>query len=469
MIISYMRGFHRSERGWGVVWLLAALAAGLGLRLWFIAHGPRVTGDTLVYGGFAKNLLQRGVYGFTTAAGGVRPTLIRLPGYPLFLAACFRVFGVENYRAVMDVQAVVDLGTCLLVAGTAGRLFGRRAFWVGLWIGVLCPFTANYVAVPLTETLSLLCVAGAFYGMVRWREAGFGVNRWCWVIGAALAYAVLLRPEQGLLAAAVVPGMGRMVLLGTGGWRRFGPAVVASLMVVLPLVPWAARNWRVFHVFEPLAPRYATDPGEKIPLGFQRWFRTWGVDFISTDQVYWRYDTDPILVTDLPSRAFDSAEQRAATAALLDEYNVTTSQSDALDRRFAELARERVAAGWFRYYVEMPVGRMVNMLLRPRVELLTLPLDWWNWRGRKMSSFESLELAGVNLAYMVLAGMGVWRWRGDPVRWAMVALFVLRGGMLLTIDNSEPRYTLEFFPVWMVWAGAVFGGRGRMAADSLQA
>jgi len=32
----------------------------------------------------------------------------------------------------------------------------------------------------------------------------------------------------------------------------------------------------------------------------------------------------------------------------------------------------------------------------------------------------------------------------------------LRCALLLTLDNSEPRYTLEFFPVLLVWCGAVW-------------
>jgi len=33
----------------------------------------------------------------------------------------------------------------------------------------------------------------------------------------------------------------------------------------------------------------------------------------------------------------------------------------------------------------------------------------------------------------------------------------LRCGLLLTLDNSEPRYTLELFPVLFVWGAAVWG------------
>ena len=38
----------------------------------------------------------------------------------------------------------------------------------------------------------------------------------------------------------------------------------------------------------------------------------------------------------------------------------------------------------------------------------------------------------------------------------MAAATLLRAALLLTVDNSEPRYTLEFFPVLFVWAGALF-------------
>jgi hypothetical protein len=38
----------------------------------------------------------------------------------------------------------------------------------------------------------------------------------------------------------------------------------------------------------------------------------------------------------------------------------------------------------------------------------------------------------------------------------MMASIVLRSALLLFINNAEPRYTLEFFPVFFVWIGALF-------------
>ncbi len=449
----------RRQQGW--LWVALPLALGLGLRLWFIAHLARIDGDTLLYGDIAKNWLEHGVYGVTQASATPRPTLIRLPGYPLFLAACFRVFGIEHYTAVMGVQTVVDLFTCVVVSALAGRLFGRRAAIAALWLAALCPFTANYVAAPLTETLSLMCIAVAFYGLERWRASALGVNHWLWVIALALAYALLLRPEQGLLAAAVLAAMGWLGWSAGRGVRSAWPMALAALCMALPLAPWTVRNWQTFHVVQPLAPRSATDPGELVPQGFQRWFRSWSIDFASTEDVYWNYDGAEIDIGDVPSRAFDSEEQYERTNALLNDYNQTQDATAAIDARFEQIAEQRIEDDPVRYYLALPVARLLDMTLRPRTEMMPVPLDWWHWEHPAKTLFAA-GYAGLNLAYLVLGGVGLWLWRrrgwdGRPaLAWAMVGFVVLRCAVLLTLDNSEPRYTLEFFPVIFVCSAVVF-------------
>ena len=80
------------------------------------------------------------------------------------------------------------------------------------------------------------------------------------------------------------------------GWSPLGRArawrlaLSAGLLSVVPFAFWTARNLRTFHIFEPLAPRYATDPGEFTVPGFQRWMKTWIVDFASTSDIYWNVD-----------------------------------------------------------------------------------------------------------------------------------------------------------------------------------
>ncbi len=98
--------FSLLRKFWG--YFLIFVLAGLFLRLFFFLRFSHVTGDSLIYGDIAKNWLDHGVFGLTHAEG-VRPTWIRLPGYPAFLAACFALFGREHYNAVLLVQIAIDL------------------------------------------------------------------------------------------------------------------------------------------------------------------------------------------------------------------------------------------------------------------------------------------------------------------------------------------------------------------------
>jgi 4-amino-4-deoxy-L-arabinose transferase-like glycosyltransferase len=437
---------YLSRRGLGWVHLAAAVAAGLAFRLVFVHFYGQTTGDSLVYGDIAKNLLQQGVYGMS--GGDVpTPTLIRLPGYPLFLAACFRIFGMEHYTAAMLVQSVADLGTCLLAAATAMRLFGRRAGLCALWLSVLCPFVVNYAAVPLTETLSLFCIALAFYALARWQAGPHKEDVSFWMMAMALAYAVLLRPDGGLLAAVVVPAVAWIA------WRQSKTqavrlAAILCAAVLLPLVPWTVRNWRDFHVVQPLAPRYATDPGELVGYGFNHWYRSWAIEFASTEDVYWSLNGSAIQIDDIPTRAFDSDAQYDETQQLLADYNVKMRLTKALDARFQRIADERIAADPVRYYVTLPAARLADMWLRPRTE--TLPVEDTWWRDSPGVRVFSWAYAGLNLFYIVAAGVGAWAMRRRPLVCAMLAYIVLRSALLFTLDNSEQRYTLEFFPIFFV-------------------
>jgi len=452
------------ERRDGWRWGGLALALGAVLRAVFIAHHPRFSGDALLYSDLAHNMVSHHIYGFTESPA-IRATLIRLPGYPIFLAMCFALFGQGNLVSALWVQAGFELLGCALLGLLAERLAGRRAGLATVWLAALCPFTANYCAMALTETLCLFGSVVALFALERWvvtfKRDGRGWG-WALVVGFGLITGIIMRPDQGLVAAAVVPAMLWVAIRarGVSFERKVMPALLASLMVVVPLSLWAVRNWRVYHVFQPLAPRYANDPGEANPYGFQRWYRTWAVEFKSTCDLYWTYDGSTIDMKDLPPRAFDSVAQRQETAAIYAQYNAVTQSTPEIDEEFAELAEARVKDGPLRYYVWVPVVKELDMWLRPRTEMFKLPLDWWNVRAHVGASMVELGYAAVNAVYLGLGiwGFLVWRRRGMPVIGCVMVVFVaLRCALLLTVDNSEMRYTLEGFPVVFVMAGMVFG------------
>src|SRR6476619_5893818 len=98
------------------VWLAAVLLLlALGFRLFVALRLPNDTpGDGVVYAQIARNVLEQHVYSHEEQPP-FTPTLIRLPGYPFFLAAVYAVAGHGNNTAVRVAQAIVDTFTCLLV------------------------------------------------------------------------------------------------------------------------------------------------------------------------------------------------------------------------------------------------------------------------------------------------------------------------------------------------------------------
>src|SRR6185312_12565193 len=105
-------------------------------------------------------------------------------------------------------------------ADRISRGAGRRAALAALWLAALCPFTANYTSAPLTETLTIFTIALTYYAVERWRERGMGWNRWLWMAAWAMGVSILLRPDEGLLPAAVVPAMLWMQWREGGGRQR---------------------------------------------------------------------------------------------------------------------------------------------------------------------------------------------------------------------------------------------------------
>jgi len=449
------------SRKWFITSAALAVLAGAALRVWMFAHFFEISGDSLIYGDIAKNLLLHRQFALTVESGHLHSTLIRLPGYPFFLAACFRMFGIENYAAVVWVQIIFDLGSCVLLADFARRVAPPSVrFPVAhctLWLAALCPFTAVYAVTPLTEALTLFAISFALWTAACFRDR----PKWLPALGFTFAVtsASLLRPDGALVALALAPALLVSMRRGSIANRLAPPlqhtlrmTVLCTLLALAPFASWTWRNWRVFHVFQPLAPRYATDPGEDPHAGWIRWVRTWCLDFVSTYNVYWAVPGQPIELSDIPVRAFDDPAQYIETTHLIDNYNRNGhSLTPQIEAGFARLAQQRIDADPLRFYVWLPLGRVADMWFRPRVENLPIDLDWWVYAHHHAETRFSWGCVCLNALYVLLGLAGLcmrprlWIW--------MVAYLLLRNALLLTVEAPEARYTLEFFPILFACGG----------------
>ncbi len=160
----------------------------------------------------------------------------------------------------------------------------------------------------------------------------------------------------------------------------------------------------------------------------------------------------------LPGRAFDSRQQFDATQQILDDYNAHHEIYADLDARFAALAQERIQRSRFRYYVRLPLLRMADMWLRPRTELLPSDPRWWEFDDVRLWSAVAVAFGVINFFYVGAALIGFMR--GTLQHTGLLLLFLLLRTLFLgSIENPEPRYTLECYPVIILAAAASFKKR----------
>src|SRR5579863_9728980 len=152
---------------------VAALLAAICVRLFFLLKFPASSGDAIVYEQIATNWLQHHVFAMNIG-DAIVPVDLRMPGYPAFLAIVYAITrrtGPDARFYVGIAQMLVDVASCAVIGAFAALLALlarpprpalRDVYMAALWLAALCPFTAHYVAVPLTETWATFFTALAF-------------------------------------------------------------------------------------------------------------------------------------------------------------------------------------------------------------------------------------------------------------------------------------------------------------------
>jgi hypothetical protein len=393
----------------------------------------------------------------------------------------------------MLAQVALDLVTCVVIALIAARLVGvaadsaarRRVFIAGVWLAALCPFTANYTAVVLTETLVIFLTAVAILVLMQTELGlGLGLGRfgagamesdagfWSGVLrdpfflgGIVVGFGTLVRPETPLLTISA-----GLVLVARwwrpADWMKLVRAgVLMGVGVLLPLVPWAARNWFTLnHDVQFLAPRYSELPGEYTPLGFTAWTNTWLWRYRDVYLTQWKVNSEEISMDDIPAYAFDSEDERQKTSDILDEYNDVLTIDPALDAKFRAVASERTARHPLRTFVAVPLKRTLALWFTPRTELLPSSGKLWplrtEWEDDRPDFLVTLGFTVANGVYVLLALIGAWLARRRPGLAFLLVFCVVRTLFFAKfVETPEPRYVLECFPALIAIAAQTFATR----------
>ena len=165
------------------------------------------------------------------------------PGYPLMIAAIFRLTGQHSIYAVQAVQTVLDLLISLVfITGLAVTAFGWRA---GMWTSVMTAFSPllAFVGVsPFADAPTAWFVIGGIWLLVLALKKGSA--KLAFAAGVVLGCACWLRLNPLYLSVFLAAAL--LAFAGTTIQRRLrlaAPLLLGTLLLVSPIV---IRNWVVF-------------------------------------------------------------------------------------------------------------------------------------------------------------------------------------------------------------------------------
>jgi 4-amino-4-deoxy-L-arabinose transferase-like glycosyltransferase len=462
--------------------LAIALLLGLALRLFFAIRLPAQDVDYEVYSKLGQEMVLTHSYAYDSGAG-LAPTDVRVPGYPLFLSALYVMFG-DSARAVFIAQALLDLCACLLVAVLAASLAPessrKRVVISAAWLAALCPFVANYAAVGLSEVLATFFTTAALIFLVWAYQREFAsaevaregsVQRGVtpgllWFLGGLIVgLASLVRPETPIMLAAPAVVLAARWYKPVNWLRLLRTGLLLGIGMLIPLLPWAARNWITLHKVQFLTDRYFQMPGSYVPIGFYDWTHTWLVSYNDVDAVMNRLENEPLNMSDFPASAFDSPDERARLETLVEDQRKNEFMiSPQDDVQFAQLARERTAHHPLRTYVTVPFQRSLTLWFTPRTELLPHGGEWWppleQWRSGHLDFTIAFLFAMLNFFYAGLALAGVYVMRHQKGI-ALIAVFIVARTLFIAVSHYtvEPRFVLECVPAVLALAALLWARR----------
>ncbi len=365
----------------------------------------------------------------------------RLPLFPLLLAGVQATLG-EAPRVVALIQAILDAGTCTLIAALGAMVSPL----VGLVAGVLAAFSVTLIVFSsqmVTETLFLffftsMLVAGARF-LLR-PTAALAL-----LAGLAGGLSLATRPAVAILLAAALPIVFVAALIARrGGARALLAALLFAIGVAAPVAPVLARNVKHYGAYS-----LTSQTGEHLLY--------WIVPLVTERSDGTPYQTS---VDRLQGRYQQRMAERGLTAEA-NPFELAAIKTQIAKEELARLPLSAFAKAWLE-------GMVVNLgapalLDDPRVRALPKP-SFYNtpgaglWEKAKRYLFDDpgryqlLLIAGLAgmVPFLLLEALGLVM-LARMLPWAaafaagVIAYFLMVNGPV-----ASPKYRLPIEPVLIV-------------------
>lgn len=397
---------------------------------WDIHSSQVWGGDGPAYHTLAMNLLAHFRYSLDIHPP-FEPTVQRTPGYPIFLALVYLLFG-PSFVILRLVQIAILGLTGWFLRGLATRFVSQRA---ALLSGVLCATYPPFLFLTythLTEILAIFLTVLFVLLLVQVGEHPKPSIRSVCSLGAVSAVATLVRPSMALLVT--VPMV--FIFVHTFGKQRIRRALLLTILVgafSATMAPWVVRNYLACGRFVPLG---AVTGGWSLFLSAEQY----------TGEITYRMTVSEF--TQIIAEFMERWKRASVAGGEIGDAGY------GLNPMPAEIAKELYVD---RSYKVDALQRFRS--LRPLQVLASLPTRVaYLWSTGDMSPWSTSPLhrfmQGHYAVLVLLTLVGIWINRASGLsQWPLwiMPIYVI---IVHIVFQSEPRYSFPARPFMSVYAGA---------------
>lgn len=207
----------------------------------FLGQKITAANDSMAYHRYAQTIAESSSWLTSADFEGSE----RAPGYPLFIAAVYFLFGENNVTAVYIFQALLNVLTCLYIYKLSSRVFDKRAAFLSfVWSG-LYVFYFYYMGFLLRETLIFFLIIVFFYYLYLTMTDEEKRSKNFWLFSAS--YIFLVHTDARYLF--YLPFLLILFIRYRPFFRGIKEYLLFLAAFVLMLVPWTVRNIAAYDGF----------------------------------------------------------------------------------------------------------------------------------------------------------------------------------------------------------------------------